>query len=116
MDNLRKINNELKSFINEATFVSNKCRNKLLKMLGETFDVELPLENFAKIDASITEEGNIIMRGDEYNKLSMKILYKNKTAEKQFSSEYKKSWKYPEKVKERLEKAENFIINSNSLF
>ena len=44
------------------------------------------------------------MRGDEYNKLSMKILYKNKTAEKQFSSEYKKSWKYPEKVKERLEK------------
>ena len=55
------------------------------------------------------------MRGDEYNKLSIKILYKNKTAEKQFSSEYKKSWKYPEKVKERLEKAENFIINSNSL-
>ena len=47
--------------------------------------------------------------------MSMKILYKNKTAEKQFSSEYKKSWKYPEKVKERLEKAENFIINSNSL-
>ena len=42
-------------------------------------------------------------------------MYKNKTAEKQFSSEYKKSWKYPEKVKERLEKAENFIINSNSL-
>ena len=66
MDNLRKINNELKSFINEATFVSNKCRNKLLKMLGETFDVELPLENFAKIDAELTEEGNIIMRGDEY--------------------------------------------------
>ena len=45
----------------------------------------------------------------------MKILYKNKTVEKQFSSEYKKSWKYPEKVKERLEKAENFIKSSNSL-
>ena len=63
---LRKINNELKSYVNEASFVGNKCRNKLLKMLGETFDVELPLENFAKIDAELTEEGNIIMRGDEY--------------------------------------------------
>lgn len=66
MASLRTINNELKAYINEATFVSNKCRNKLLKMLGETFSVELPLENFAKIDAEITEEGNIIMRGDEY--------------------------------------------------
>lgn len=66
MASLRTINNELKAYINEASFVSNKCRNKLLKMLGETFSVELPLENFAKIDAEITEEGNIIMRGDEY--------------------------------------------------
>ena len=66
MASLRTINNELKAYINEATFVSNKCRNKLLKMLGETFSVELPLENFAKIDAEITEEGNIIMRGDKY--------------------------------------------------
>ena len=55
MANIRKINNELKSYINEASFVSNKCRNKLLKMLGETFDVELPLENFAKIDAEIKD-------------------------------------------------------------
>lgn len=70
MADLRKMNNELKAFINEANFVSNKCRNKLLKMLGETFSVELPLENFAKIDASITEEGNIIMRGDEYKSTS----------------------------------------------
>lgn len=70
MPDLRKINNEIKSFINEANFVSNKCRNKLLKILGETFSVELPLENFAKIDASITEEGNIIMRGDEYKSTS----------------------------------------------
>lgn len=65
-DSLRKMNNELKSYINEATFISNKCRNKLLKMLGDAFSVELPLENFAKIDASITESGNIVMRGDEY--------------------------------------------------
>ena len=70
MSDLRKINNELKSFINEANFISNKCRNKLLKMLGETFSVDLPLENFATIDAIITEEGNIIMRGDEYKSTS----------------------------------------------
>ena len=70
MSDLRKINNELKSFINEANFISNKCRNKLLKILGETFSVDLPLENFAKIDASITIEGNIIMRGDEYESTS----------------------------------------------
>ena len=70
MPDLRKINNEIKSFINEANFVSNKCRNKLLKILGETFSVELPLEKFAKIDASITEDGNIIMRGDEYKSTS----------------------------------------------
>ena len=66
MSDLRKINNEIKAFINEANFVSNKCRNKLLKILGETFSVDLPLENFASIDAVLTEEGNIVMRGDEY--------------------------------------------------
>ena len=81
MANLRKINNELKSYINEATFVSNKCRNKLLKILGETFDVELPLENFAKIDAEITKEGNIIMRGDEY-KTSSPITKEEELEEK----------------------------------
>lgn len=70
MANLRKINNELKTFINEANFISNKCRNKLLKLLGETFYVDLPLENYANIDASLTEKGNIIMRGDEYNSSS----------------------------------------------
>ena len=66
MADLRQMNKELKGYINEASFISNKCRNKLLKMLGESFSVELPLDNFANIDASITEEGNIIMRGDEY--------------------------------------------------
>ena len=45
----------------------------------------------------------------------MQILYKNKTAEKQFSSKYKKSWKYPEQVKRKLEAAENFIRSSSSL-
>ena len=47
--------------------------------------------------------------------LGMQILYKNKTAEKQFSSKYKKNWKYPEQVKRKLEAAENFIRSSSSL-
>ena len=45
----------------------------------------------------------------------MKILYKNETAKKQFSSEYKKKWRYPEQVKKKLESAENFILNAESL-
>ncbi|MDY5482914.1 MAG: hypothetical protein SPF91_01830 [Clostridium sp.] len=47
--------------------------------------------------------------------MGMQILYKNKTAEKQFSSKYKKSWKYPEQVKRKLEAAENFIRSASSL-
>lgn len=66
MKDLKKINNEIKVYINEAKFISNSCRNKILKLLGDTFSVDLPLENFANIDAELTENGNIIMRGDEY--------------------------------------------------
>lgn len=57
----------------------------------------------------------IIKKGAEYNNLSMMILYKNKTAKEQFCSEYKKKWRYPDQVKKKLEAAENFIINSDSL-
>ena len=46
----------------------------------------------------------------------MRILYKNKTVEKQFSSKYKKTWRYPLEVMRKLEKAENYIISSSSLF
>ena len=37
----------------------------------------------------------------------MKILYKNTTAEKQFSPKYQKKWKYPEQVKIKLLSIEN---------
>lgn len=49
------------------------------------------------------------------NKLSMTILYRNETVKKQFCSEYKKQWRYPEQVKKKLEAAENFILSSSSL-
>ena len=45
----------------------------------------------------------------------MTILYKNENVKKQFCSEYKKKWRYPEQVKRKLESAENFIMNSDSL-
>ena len=65
---LNKINKELKIIINEATFISNKCRNKIIKMLGNDFSVNLPLENYKSIDVVITEDGNIIMRDEEYKR------------------------------------------------
>ena len=45
----------------------------------------------------------------------MRILYKNTAAEKQFCSKYKKKWRYPEQVKKKLEAAENYILNADSL-
>lgn len=56
------------------------------------------------------------MKGAAYNKLSMQVLYKNETVKKQFCSEYKKMWRYPEQVKKKLEATENFIKNSSSFY
>lgn len=64
---LKRINKELKVYINEASFVSNNCRNKLIKMLGKEFGVSLPVEDFLNIDVALDEYGNITMRGDTYS-------------------------------------------------
>ncbi len=66
---LKKINKEIKVYINESTFISIKCRNKILKILGEEFSVNLPLENFKTIDVYLTKDGSIMMRGEEYKAL-----------------------------------------------
>ena len=55
---LEEINNEIKSIINESKFISIKLRNKIIKKLGQEFDIELPLEHFENIDITITKEGN----------------------------------------------------------
>ena len=65
---LKKINTEIKVYINEASFISNSCRNKLIKMLGKAYDIDLPVEDFARIDVEIHENGNITMRDDEYSR------------------------------------------------
>ena len=46
--------------------------------------------------------------------MGIQILYKNETVKKQFCSEYKKKWRYPEQVKKKLISAENFILNAES--
>ena len=67
---LDTINNEIKSIINESKFISPKLRNKIIKRLGNEFEIDLPLDNYENIDVSITDEGNIIMRDEEYKRNS----------------------------------------------
>lgn len=45
----------------------------------------------------------------------MKIIYKNKKIEQQFSSKYKAKWSYPIPVSVKLEAAENYISSASSL-
>lgn len=66
MKELNKLNNELKSYINEANFISNKCRNKLITILGKEFNVDVKLDNYANVDAKILEDGSLEIRGDKY--------------------------------------------------
>ena len=65
-DKLKKINNEIKDYINESNFISIKTRNKIIKMLGDEFDIKFKLDNYQTIDVTILENGHIIMYGDEY--------------------------------------------------
>lgn len=65
---MNNINNEIKSLINESKFISIKCRNKIIKMLGEEFDINLKVENYENIDVRLTDTGNIIMRDEEYKR------------------------------------------------
>lgn len=47
--------------------------------------------------------------------MKIRLLFKNRTAEQQFSSKYEKKWRYPQPVKEKLKATENLIINAASL-
>ena len=61
-----KINNELKVFINESSFISMKCRNKLLKYFSEDFKVNLDISNYKNVDLKLKEDGTVIYREDTY--------------------------------------------------
>lgn len=78
MERLEQINKELKIYINESSFISMKCRNKLLKYFEEEFHVQLDIDNYKNVDLSITEDYKIIYREDTYESVekitSMKDL------------------------------------------
>ena len=63
---INKINNELKSYINESSFISTKCRNKLLKIFEEAFDVKLDIRNYQNVDLQINDDFTITYRDDIY--------------------------------------------------
>lgn len=65
-DTLNKINNELKTYINESSFISMKCRNKLLKMFEEEFNVELDISNYKNVDLKVLDDFTISYRDDIY--------------------------------------------------
>ena len=66
MDKLTKINNELKSYINESSFISMKCRNKLLKFFEEEFNVKLDIRNYQNVDLKINDDFTFTYREDKY--------------------------------------------------
>ncbi|MCR4819326.1 MAG: hypothetical protein K5841_10255, partial [Fretibacterium sp.] len=45
----------------------------------------------------------------------MKIVYKNKSVQRQFDSIYQGKWRYPKQVKDRLLAMENYIRQAASL-
>ena len=52
-ERLNKINNDIKGYLNEAKFISTKCRNKIIKLLGEEFNTEIDKSKyveFANVD------------------------------------------------------------------
>ena len=66
VEQLKKINTELKIYINESSFISNSCRNKIIRLLGNKFKINLPIENFKNVDLTLLEDGSIIMRDEVY--------------------------------------------------
>ena len=66
MDKLNKINNELKVYINESTFISNRCRNKLLKIFCDEFSIDLDIDNYQNVDLSFRDDFKVVYREDVY--------------------------------------------------
>lgn len=65
-EKLNKINNELKVYMNESSFISNNCRNKVIKILGEEFNIAFKIDNYANVDISVQADGKFLYRGDLY--------------------------------------------------
>lgn len=59
---LNKANNEIKSYINEVSFIGEKYRTKLIKLINKNFYVNLPIENYLYLNISLKENGNVSMK------------------------------------------------------
>lgn len=66
-EKLMKINKELKVCINEASFISMKCRNKVLKIFSDEFSVDLDISNYKNVDLEIKDDFTILYRDDVYS-------------------------------------------------
>ena len=65
-ENLQKINKELKVYINESSFISKKCRNKLLRLFEDEFDVSLDIGNYQNVDLQVLDDYKFLYREDTY--------------------------------------------------
>ena len=92
-----KINKELKVYINESSFISNKCRNQLLKIFSEEFSVDLDIDNYQNVDLSINEDNTFTYRED---------IYKSKEKIKSFEEIEERYEKFKEKA-DKLIKRKN---------
>ena len=66
---LNKTNNSLKVYLNEAKFISNKCRNRIIKLLGEEFNIDIDKNSyveFQNVDIVINEDFDIVLRGEVF--------------------------------------------------
>jgi len=74
---LKEMNNLIKIDINEASGISAKCKQKLIKLVEKHFQVNLPNDNYLNIDIELLENGNVKMRDIEYqtqSKVTKEIL------------------------------------------
>ena len=70
--NLKQINNQMKSYINEASFIGNKCRNKLIELVNKIYrDTEY------KTEVEVTTEEQLQERYESF-KEEVEILLKKK--------------------------------------
>ncbi len=65
-DTLNEINNELKTYINESSFISMKCRNKLLKLFADEFNINLDISTYKNVDLEVLEDFTISYRNNIY--------------------------------------------------
>ena len=66
-ETLNQMNKELKVYINESSFISQKCRNKLLRYFEEEFQVDLDIGSYQNVDLQIQDDFRILYRDDYYS-------------------------------------------------